>query len=60
MAYFCLRNLHDKTISTLVSSATSYVSEQYTLVRCSLTFKITMFNCSYVTYIKATGQELGR
>lgn len=55
MTYFCLHSLHDMTISSLDSSATSYVSEQHTLVRCSLTHKITVFNLSYVTCIIFVG-----
>jgi hypothetical protein len=43
-AFFCLRHLHDKTISNLVSFATAYVSEQSTLVRCSSTRRTIMLN----------------
>jgi hypothetical protein len=44
---FCVHNLHDKTISNLVSFATAYISEQSTLVRFTLTPKITVLCFSY-------------
>jgi hypothetical protein len=55
MVCFCLQNLHDKTISNLVSFATAYVSEKFTFVRCSLTRKFTTFNFSYVPCIIFVG-----
>jgi hypothetical protein len=50
MACF-FNDLHDKTVSNLVYFATAYVLEQCTLVRCSLTRKIIMFNFSCVPCI---------